>query len=664
MTDSLFSPGICRSGLIEKRIFVACAGNDSAVHPATTGNRSIALRQLKMRSPPPDGPAKRPTCQPRSFKLTRTKFGTVCALFWLVLLAAPTFGAESAAWICDGKFGLCRYVDLDTSREIIPARFQGGMPFSEGLAAVRIGGRFGYVNARGELVIQPQFDLASPFARGLAEVVVGDKAGAINQKGEIVVPLMFRRAVPLTKEIILAVEGSWNDHDHLGFERFPGEAVSDLQNPGLYHVAGYWIRRPNLKRARVFNREDGGLAWAREPGSDLYGLLASDGEWVIRPQFEYVGELRDGRAIVHKRVNDVVLSGAVDGKGQLVVPLRPWTLFDWRNGWAVARESHRGGKQALIDRDGNIVGGRYFDEVERGEQGDVAKVLIDGRWSGLDRSGNIVANPDNGRVIADCPNGVRATIFDGKVQITDAGGQPTVTYLFEPLGPKPTCDKPFPVNFNGSWSFVGVDGRLLFDPPPFRDQHDFEEGYAAVFDGYKWGIIDTSGRFALPMKFDKYLGRRGELFHVVTARRDIWLTATGEERPSPPIAPPILNCGHGLRLAERGGLWGIVDADGTDVIAPRYRALECFRNGTSWAAIDSRRQWCALGPDGIVQDKPACHTEHYLSVQTHSEPEMFDNDPFANSVLWSRAYLEFGAGRRERRPQWIARGISSGVRGN
>jgi hypothetical protein len=181
-----------------------------------------------------------------------------------------------------------------------------------------------------------------------------------------------------------------------------------------------------------------------------------------------------------------------------------------------------------------------------------------------------------------------------------------------------------------------------------------------VLEGQKWSLIDMSGRTVVPAKFDKYLGRREGLFHVAIEGREVWLTATGEERPEPPIkhtpSPQITECGHGLRLIERDGLWGIADADGKDVIAPRYRAIDCFRNGIAWAAIDSQRRWCALDPSGALRDKPACRTVHYPYFQTHSYPEIFDKDGFENSVLWSRAYFEFGSGRREVPPQWISDG--------
>ena len=125
--------------------------------------------------------------------------------------------------------------------------------------------------------------------------------------------------------------------------------------------------------------------------------MASDGSWVIEPQFSYAGQLLDERAIVRKRVDGVSHSGAVDASGKLVVPLKPWLLFYWHSGQAIAQERPGSGqKQALVDKSGNIIGGRWFDKVERAETGDVAAVWIGDRPVGLDRAGNIIDNPVNG----------------------------------------------------------------------------------------------------------------------------------------------------------------------------------------------------------------------------------------------------------------------------
>jgi hypothetical protein len=334
-------------------------------------------------------------------------------------------------------------------------------------------------------------------------------------------------------------------------------------------------------------------------------------------------------------------------------------LFYWKNGQAIAQEKPGSGqKQALVDKSGNIIGGRWFDKVERAETDDVAIVWIDGRAVGLDRVGNLVDNPRNGRVTASCPNGVRAVEIDGRTQITGPDGRPTSPHLLKLNTGKLVCDRPTSVSLDGKWGYIGVDGKLLFDPPRFDNQHDFVGGTAAVQQSGKWGIIDTAGRFVVEAKYDSYGGTRDGLFRMQLNSRDIWLDATGNEKPEPPPARPgptaqVFDCGHGVRLFDRNGLWGIADGD-KEIIAPKYRAIMCFRNGTAWAPLDGSRQWCPLGPDGVVRDRPACTVANYPVMVSHLRPEKFHDDPFESSVLWSRAYLEFAAGRRDRSPTWVS----------
>jgi hypothetical protein len=66
------------------------------------------------------------------------------------------------------------------------ARFRGGMPFSESLARVRVSGRWGYIDANGKLVIQPQFDDAIGFPDGLAGVKSHGEWGYIDKTGRTV----------------------------------------------------------------------------------------------------------------------------------------------------------------------------------------------------------------------------------------------------------------------------------------------------------------------------------------------------------------------------------------------------------------------------------------------------------------------------------------------
>ncbi|MEO0103191.1 MAG: WG repeat-containing protein [candidate division WOR-3 bacterium] len=47
-------------------------------------------------------------------------------------------------------------------------------------------GKWGYINKQGKIVIRPQFNEAKDFSEGLAAVKIGDKYFYINNEGQIV----------------------------------------------------------------------------------------------------------------------------------------------------------------------------------------------------------------------------------------------------------------------------------------------------------------------------------------------------------------------------------------------------------------------------------------------------------------------------------------------
>ena len=83
---------------------------------------------------------------------------------------------------------------------VIPPHFDWGADsgtfaiepkFSEGLAAVKINGKWGFIDKSGQMVIQPQFatnyfSKPSYFSGGLALVWAGEKWGYIDMTGKYV----------------------------------------------------------------------------------------------------------------------------------------------------------------------------------------------------------------------------------------------------------------------------------------------------------------------------------------------------------------------------------------------------------------------------------------------------------------------------------------------
>jgi hypothetical protein len=94
---------------------------------------------------------------------------------------------------------------------VIPTKYDGAFPFSEGLAAVNKGGRYreeptpridggkwGFVDRAGKTVIAPSYDFVRKFSEGLAPVMTKGPSGAlwgyVDNTGQTVIPPRFDEA--------------------------------------------------------------------------------------------------------------------------------------------------------------------------------------------------------------------------------------------------------------------------------------------------------------------------------------------------------------------------------------------------------------------------------------------------------------------------------------
>jgi hypothetical protein len=142
--------------------------------------------------------------------------------------AAGAFSEGLAAVVVNKRLG---FIDrsgafvIEPRFETDPVSLNTHLPrFSSGLAPVRVGGRYGYIDKLGRIVIEPQFESGAmwgggletydptlDFGDGLAAVVVGEKTGFIDLQGQMVIPPQFRRVDPF-QDGIASVEfayGEW-----------------------------------------------------------------------------------------------------------------------------------------------------------------------------------------------------------------------------------------------------------------------------------------------------------------------------------------------------------------------------------------------------------------------------------------------------------------------
>jgi len=127
------------------------------------------------------------------------------------IIAGP-FNAHGIAAVVDEKGWV--YIDSRGRAVIRPYVFDNGPDdFREGLARVRMKGKFGFFNESGTVTIKPGYDFAGPFQNGRAPVCegcreeregeyswfTGGRWGFIDITGKIAVPVVFDEVEPFQK---------------------------------------------------------------------------------------------------------------------------------------------------------------------------------------------------------------------------------------------------------------------------------------------------------------------------------------------------------------------------------------------------------------------------------------------------------------------------------
>jgi hypothetical protein len=265
---------------------------------------------------PPGTKGPRQTKDPLIPAVIGEKWGYVRAPKRTQFVIAPQYDlagrfSEGLAWVKrGGKFG---YIDAG-GREVIAPRFQQAGSFTEGLAAVKIGDKFGYIDPEGQIVIRPQYDFAQPFADGLAAVKVGGRYGYINRAGETVISPQFQTASRFSQGLAAVRQGGEFGYINPKGKfvvrpqfQFAGEFRRDLAPVkvegkfGYIDKTGREIIAPRFDLASPF---EGNAAVAGQ--GKKVGYLKPSGQWEREPEFDHLEPLKVGNRAVKGKTTYVI----------------------------------------------------------------------------------------------------------------------------------------------------------------------------------------------------------------------------------------------------------------------------------------------------------------------------------------------------------------------
>ncbi len=90
---------------------------------------------------------------------------------------------------------------IDTGNLHIELKCHYAYAFSEGLAKIQLGNRFGYINTKGEITIPVQYNGAYSFHNGLARVYKNNKWGFIKPNNQLAIDYIFDYALDFSEEL-------------------------------------------------------------------------------------------------------------------------------------------------------------------------------------------------------------------------------------------------------------------------------------------------------------------------------------------------------------------------------------------------------------------------------------------------------------------------------
>ncbi len=424
-----------------------------------------------------------------------------------------------------GRFG---YIDT-TGKAVIPPLYRQGGKFSEGLAPVQDGRFWGYLDKTGAVVIQPQYIEAGEFSEGLAAVQparsgIGDKYGAIDAKGALVIKPDYEMMQPCSDGLVaVSVGGKWG---------FIDKAGSSVINP-QFDDAGNFVK---------------GLAPACSGGK--WGFINKSGQWVVEAKYDGAKDFREGLAAVGIKNRTVVK----DPKTGRIVQITVKIIWGY------------------IDAAGKEVIARQFPGLAGQFSEGLALAWKDDQFGYIDKTGKMVVFLPYDRKEwptdpGDFHNGLVRMEIGWKYGYIDAAGKMVIPQQFRMAYPF-SEDLALVSLDKYEWGYIDRTGKMLVNLI-CSEPSSFRKGVARTDRLGQEGLIDRTGKFVVKPQFEAIAWYTDK---IVAARvHNLWgfFDWTGKVVLEPQFHL-VGGLGQDFAIVEKDGKYGFVDAAGRLVVSPQY----------------------------------------------------------------------------------------------
>lgn len=479
-------------------------------------------------------------------------------------------------------------------------------------------GHWGYVDIKGEIKIEPQYDFAYPFEKGAvcARVEMNGKMGMVDEFGKLIVPPTIDKIEPFFRRSDGSLGGAhmWKyrtnaKYSQGGYVLPDGNFALPIFTSGFYHLEEWeWssagigeigneervlINRngqlwSDVRYEGIWYHESSELITFKENGK--WGIMNMNREVLVEPKYPILRVLKSDLLAFR---NEAGLFGLMDLKENLIAKPK-FREPDYDNELGLIRATVKG-KKGLLTPNGKTELPFEYQRVGKGSkvssEGLIA-VRQNNKWGFLDSDLNIRV-PLIYDEVDEFENGVSIVELGGKEGIIDEQGK----YLLEPIyskispvvrGGRRRIEK------DGKFGFLDENCELVI-PVIYDYVTGFQEGgkgvsfafFAFENDKEKVGIIDNKGNVVYPASIEGHSLFGGELRggssgirkwssirNMVNSKGMFYLPMNGKwailnrdfEFVHPPIFDKVSTIGMGgLFLVEFGDKKGYLSPTGDPV---------------------------------------------------------------------------------------------------
>jgi hypothetical protein len=358
-----------------------------------------------------------------------------------------------------------RFGFLDSSRTvIIDAQFKKALPFKEGFAPVMQDSLslWTFIDKQGNVLHPFQFREVRHFSEGLAAVKIGQKWGYLNNKGQIVIEPTYSQAQDFQEGKALVREVLTGKLLYIDTHNMP---VGSLR----------------FEKAYPFSK---GVAVAQDIEKHLFGLLNEKGEWFLPARYVEITPFNEqGYAFYKTELGNRI--GLLDRQGREITKPKYTKIEPFENGLAQVAD---GSDWNFIDSTGNTLLKNSYKELHHFE-GNLCLAKTDEGYGYLNRKGEWQILPTFERashfenfVAEVTPKNARKSIY-----IDTTGKEVSKPKDWLTLGDfaEYEADSLLPIArilYNGRWGYWDRVRQKIFIFPFYRKASAFYNGYAKIED--------------------------------------------------------------------------------------------------------------------------------------------------------------------------------------